>query len=196
MKIAFDVDGVVLESMEIITKYINQATGGHLAPADLAAYELGQLNIEVEILRGAIAYLYGLPSVPAYDGAQQTLEFIHRCREEPLLFITGRREPESAFRQLRALDWGGKPPEMIVTGGTRNKTAYLKDLGVDIILEDDPMHLEEYLDAGVQVGLMVRPWNAHIALPVTHRFHGWNDVREWFMGVAGPCGPDAWPTLR
>jgi hypothetical protein len=183
MIIAFDVDGVVLESMEIITDFINRAAGRNLKAADLVEWELGKLQIEVEILRSAVDHLYGLPSVPAYHGARETLDFIHRTSAAPLLFITGRREPESALRQLTALDWGGSPPEMIVRGGTRNKTSYLKDLGVDMIIEDDLKHLEEYLDAGVRVGLMVRPWNVRTTLPVTHRFHQWDDVREWFAGL-------------
>jgi hypothetical protein len=69
---------------------------------------------------------------------------------------------------------------MIVIGGSRDKRAFLKDSKANFIIEDDEMHLGDYLSAGVGVGLMLQPWNRNCKLPVNARFDGWSEIEVWF----------------
>jgi phosphoglycolate phosphatase-like HAD superfamily hydrolase len=182
MKVAFDVDGVVLNSIEIILNHINQTTGTTLGPDDLFAWDLDTIGIDEEMLRESVRYMYAQPMIEAYEGAVEALSRIYRATGEPLLFITGRASLESARMQLEALQWNAHPPEMIVMGGDRYKTPYFEETSTEFIIEDDPEHLQAYLDQGMGVGLMLQPWNRSSTIPVTERFEGWKDLERWFMG--------------
>jgi len=183
MRIAFDIDGVVLNSIEVILEHINHVMGKNIVIDELVSWELEALGVDFKTLWAAVDYMYRQPKIEPYHGALETLTKIHKETSEPLLFITGRRDPETAQRQLRALDWNGHMPEMIVTGGTRDKRTYLIDNAVDFIIEDDVQHFRDYIEAGIGVGLMVRPWNRKASVPVTRRFEGWHDLWEWVREV-------------
>ncbi len=180
MKIAFDVDGVVLRSIDVILEEINRNTGRNLHTEDLSSWDLEPLGLDYEILKQAVDYMYSQPEIEPYEGAMEALSRIHSTSEEPLLFITGRSDPTSAERQILALPWKNKVPEIIVTGGDRNKIKLLHETGADFILEDDPKHLHEYLTAGIKVGLMLQPWNRNSKIPVSFRFRQWADVAKWY----------------
>jgi len=181
MKIAFDIDGVVLRSIELILEHINGVTGRNLTPDDLFMWELEPLGLDINVLRNAVSYMYGQEKIQPYDGAVEALARIYQTTGEPLLFITGRSDPQTAVPQLRSLPWNPTIPEMIVTGGTRDKRLYLSETGADFIIEDDPEFVQEYLDAGFGVGLMLQPWNRRSSARVTKRFSGWADLEAWFQ---------------
>jgi hypothetical protein len=185
MKIAFDIDGVVLKSIEIILEHVNGATGRNLSPDDLVCWDLDVLGLNLDTLREAVDYMYSRKMIDPYEGALKTLSRIYRTTGEPLLFITGRSDPETARRQLEALPWNPTVPEIVVTGGNRDKRTYLSHEQVDFIVEDDVEYVKHYLDAGIGVGLMLQPWNRRSKLPVTERFQGWQDVEQWFLSLSG-----------
>lgn len=184
MKIAFDVYGVVLKSIDVILEYINEKSGRNLTPDDLAMWDLEPLGIDLPTLHDAVRHMYSLPRIQHYEGAVRVLSAVHRISREPLLFITGRVDPNTARRQLEALPWNPTVPEMVVTGGDRYKLDHLHANQVDFIVEDDPKHVKEYLDAGFGVGLMLQPWNRNTLIPVTERFNGWGDLERWFVNLS------------
>ncbi|MEW6347712.1 MAG: hypothetical protein AB1646_01505 [Thermodesulfobacteriota bacterium] len=181
MKIAFDVDGVVLNSIELILDCINEMKGTQLQPEKLFSWDLEAHGLDMGTLRTAVDHMYSQRYIAPYDGAVEVLSRVHGIIGEPLLFITGRSRPGTAERQLQALDWNGNPPEMVVIGGNRDKREYLAHAEVDFIVEDDPEYLEEYVGMGVGVGLMLRPWNRSFSLPSGERFEGWNALHQWFL---------------
>jgi hypothetical protein len=185
MKIAFDIDGVVLNSIEYILEHINRVKGSSHTTADLLSWELERLGIDSETLWNAVDYMYEQPRIEPYEGAADVLSRIHRATGEPLLFITGRRDPHSARRQLEALEWNPTLPRMIVTGGTRDKRAYLSDNRVDLIIEDDVEYAQHYLNVGIGVGVMLRPWNSRTTIPVTKKFRDWAHLGQWFDSLSG-----------
>lgn len=179
MKIAFDVDGVVLQSIDIILDHINTVAGVRISSSSLLTWDLEPLGIDPMILMNAVDYMYSMVTIEPYEGAVDTLENIYEITRSPLLFITGRSDLESAKRQLESLPWNGHTPEMIVTGGSRDKRVYLRETGAEFIVEDDELHLGDYLNEGVEVGLMVQPWNRSCKTPVTVRFNGWAEIDQW-----------------
>lgn len=181
VNIAFDIDGVVLKSIEVILARINHTTGKNIRPADLKSWDLEPLGLDVPTLKDAVDYMYAQPRIEPYEEAPGVLSKIFHCTGKPLLFITGRIDPETARRQLQALPWNPTIPDMVITGGDRDKRTFLTATGADFIVEDDPHHLGDYLEVGIGVGLMVQPWNRHVDIPVTERFCGWRDLENWFM---------------
>jgi len=183
MRIAFDVDGVVLKSIDIILDHVNRTTGRNLTPDDLECWDLEPLGLDLRTLWRAVNYMYSQPVIQPYEGAWEVLSRIYKLSGEPLLFITGRLQPETALKQLRALPWNPGMPEMIVTGGDRDKRIYLQETGAEFIVEDDLQHVEDYLSAGIGVGLMLQPWNRATKIPVTRRFSNWWDVESWYTDL-------------
>ncbi len=181
MRIAFDVDGVVLQSIDIILEHINNFTGKGIPSESLLTWDLEPLGLHPELLKDAVNYMYSMASIAPYDGAVDTLERVREITKAPLLFITGRSDLGSARRQLESLPWNGKPPEMIVTGGSRDKRVYLRETGAEFIIEDDELHLGDYLTEGIGVGLMIQPWNRSCKAPVTERFNGWTEIDRWLV---------------
>jgi len=181
MKIAFDVDGVVLQSIDIILDHVNTVTGVRIASSSLLTWDLEPLGIHPRILMDAVDYMYSMVAIEPYEGAIDTLKNVYEITRSPLLFITGRSDLESAKRQLESLPWNGKRPEMIVTGGSRDKRVYLRETGAEFIIEDDELHLGDYLSEGVGVGLMIQPWNRTCKTPVTARFDSWTEIDQWLI---------------
>ncbi len=181
IKIAFDIDGVVLRSIDVILDHINESTGSGLKPDDLTGWDLEPLGLSVETLRESARHMFSQDYIEPYEGAITVLSEIYDRTKEPLLFITGRNDPGTARRQLESLDWPVGTPEMIVTGGDRDKRFFLKETGANFIIEDDELHLMDYMANGVCVGLMVQPWNRKCSLPVTCKFDKWNDIRDFFI---------------
>lgn len=180
MKLAFDVDGVVLKSIDVILDHVNGATGRNIAPGDLLTWDLDPLGLSPEVLRDAVEYMFSMNSIDPYEGAVETLERIYEVSRVPLLFITGRFDPNTARRQLEALSWKNSIPEMFVIGGSRDKRDFLRESNANFIIEDDELHLGDYLSAGIGVGLMLQPWNRNCKLPVNARFDGWSEIEVWF----------------
>ncbi len=183
MKIAFDIDGVVLQSIDFILDHINEEKGLKITPDELFTWDLDAIGVDSETLRKAILKMYTLPVVKSYTRAEEVLSLVHSETREPLLFITGRSDPRTAAIQLEKLPWNSKAPQMVVTGGHRYKMPYIQETEAEFIIEDDPEHLEAYLDAGIGVGLMVRPWNRNCSIPVNERFESWDDVEKWFLSL-------------
>lgn len=188
MRIAFDVDGVVLNSIEVILGHMSRSTGKRFSSEELFTWELENLGVDEGTIWAAIDHLYGLPWVEPYADAVEVLSRIYHRRGEPLIFITGRRDPETARRQLEVLPWNSVVPEMIVTGGDRDKRPYLAGEKIDFIVEDDLEYANEYRAAGIGFGLMLRPWNHRAAVPVTERFDGWLAVEQWYLGLEARAG--------
>ena len=184
MKIAFDVDGVVLKSIDIILDHINKKTGRNIRVNDLTTWDLEPLGLDLKTVWEAVDHMYATPRVEPYSQAVHVLSRIYRTTREPLLFITGRADPQTARRHLEALSWNPTVPEMVVCGGNRDKRDYLAQNSVDLIVEDDTRHLDDYREAGFDVGLMVRPWNRNASTAVTARFESWVDIDQWFMGIS------------
>lgn len=183
MKIAFDIDGVVLQSIDFILDHINREKGLNITPDELFTWDLDEIGVDSETLRKAILKMYTLPIVKPYTRAEEVLSLVHQKTKEPLLFITGRSDPQTAAIQLEKLSWNSNAPQMVVTGGNRYKMPYIQETEAEFIIEDDPEHLEAYLDAGIGVGLMIRPWNRNCSIPVNERFESWDDVEKWFLSL-------------
>jgi hypothetical protein len=175
--------------------WFNEMKGTALQPEKLFTWDLEAQGLDFATLRDAVDHMYSQAYIAPYEGAVEVLSRLHRLTEEPLLFITGRRLPSTAEKQLQALPWNGTVPEMVVIGGNRDKRQYLSDVRVDFMVEDDPEYLKDYLEMGVGVGLMLRPWNKALAAPATRRFDGWIDLEKWFIATNGhgsrTSGPDS-----
>ena len=108
MKIAFDVDGVVLNSIELILDRINEKKGPRCSPTN---FSRGTLRHRGWTLRPSEMPFTTWPRSPTSGltrGAVEVLSRVHRVTGAPLLFITGRSDPDS--RRSSSAFCRGKAP--------------------------------------------------------------------------------------
>ena len=81
MRIAFDVDGVVLNSIQVILDYINSKSGTSLQSDKLITWELEPLGIDFATLEDAVDHMYMQQRLEPYEDAVETLTHIYRAGE-------------------------------------------------------------------------------------------------------------------
>ena len=173
--IAFDVDGVVADTMHLMLAIAAGKYGvSHLRYEDIYCYELARcLDIREDLLTRIITDLidgsYTIP-LASVDGAVDVLRRLVQYRD-PLLFVTARPYPGPMERWLP--DTLGLPVEridLVSTGAFDAKVEVLLERGISWFMEDrlDTCYLLN--DAGITPILYCQPWNreAHPFVEITH----------------------------
>ncbi len=164
-QIAFDIDGVVADTMGAFIKVANAEFGiDYLEKEQITDYWLEKcLPIPEETTLAIIDRLlkdpFGVGLMPI-KGARQCLERL-AVRSNSLTFVTARpvRQP--------ILDWllsllKGIPEDMInviATGQHTAKPEVLKELGTKIFVEDHLETCEALCDNGIGAVVFDQPWN-------------------------------------
>jgi len=63
-------------------------------------------------------------------------------------------------------------------GGTKKKSEICKNLGIEIFIEDDELHIEDCSDAGIKVLILDHPWNKHKDVKNSIRAYSWKEMSE------------------
>ena len=149
MKIAVDLDGTVFRTYEEAAKRYKKETGKefHLKDFALNKDKIDDWFQEYFLSERSI-------DVPAYDDAIEILDKI-QCDDE-VIFITSRSPilKEATIKKMNYLGFYN-----IYFIPRKDRTKFLKDLGVDLLIEDE---LELALKASenrIPTILMARAWN-------------------------------------
>jgi 5'(3')-deoxyribonucleotidase len=69
--------------------------------------------------------------------------------------------------------------------GTLTKGEICKKFGVNIFVDDAPMHIEKVAPHVEQAFLMDAPWNQNYVLtaPNIQRVHSWEEIRAFLGGI-------------
>ncbi len=175
-KIAFDVDGVVADTMGLFLDIVR--TEFHVAGlryADLTCYELERCTgLSGEIIGTVVQQLtdgkYRLP-LKAFAGAASVLGRIAACRR-PVLFVTARPYPgplTAWFQECLKL-----PPaavEIVAIGSFEAKAQALVEREISFFVEDRLETCFTLQAAGVTPVVFRQPWN--------RRPHPFLEVGSW-----------------
>jgi uncharacterized HAD superfamily protein len=183
-ELAYDIDGVVADTMEIFVQLARDRYGmTELSKDDLTQYDLHQC---VPLDRSEVDELICLTlddehtsQVPPMPGAPELLTEL--AGHGPLRFVTARIWPESIIHWLHATlpRVAGDDIQVIATGDPAAKLAVLHDLGVRYFLEDRLETCELLAQDGIQPLLFDQPWNQGAAgFP---RIHDWYEFRHWVL---------------
>ena len=149
MKIAVDLDGTVFQTYEKAVERYRKETGKefHLKDFALNKDKIDDWFQEYFLSERSI-------DVPAYDDAIEILDKI-QCDDE-VIFITSRSPilKEATIKKMNYLGF-----QEIYFVSRKSRTKFLKDLGVDLLIEDE---LELALKASenrIPTILMARAWN-------------------------------------
>jgi len=184
--IAFDIDGVVADTMEVFVRLAHERYGlTHILKDDISSYDLRKcLEIGKDVLTDLICMTLDdehTLQVPPMPGAPEVLSEL--AGTAPLRFVTARIWPESITAWLyQTLPNVPRSRITVVASGAPDlKRGILMDMGVRYFVEDRPETCRLLKEAGIQPFLFTQPWNRNEPDDGFIRIDNWTMLREWVL---------------
>ena len=185
-ELAFDIDGVVADTMDVFIRLAHERYGLHrLTIEDLACYNLYEcLDIDHEILTELICLTLDdehTLQLPPMKGAPEVLTQI--ATATPLHFVTARIWPESIVQWLRNTlpDVPEERIRVTATGDPDAKAEVLRNLGVKYFVEDRTETCRRLAEQGFRPILFDQPWNRNEPEADFPRVMNWNELSRWIL---------------
>jgi uncharacterized HAD superfamily protein len=162
-KIAFDIDGIVLDTPRAMWNVITNHLGIPWSMDAWTTYEVDKMfGVPKDSLRPVyeeVLYRHDLPMLPgAAEGLRRVAE-----RQE-LIFITARR-PQFIEPAKISIATGLSDVEFRVIGSSNstedrddNKLEIMKEMSINIFVEDNPNYWDLYTEAGIEIWTLDWPW--------------------------------------
>jgi hypothetical protein len=189
--LAFDIDGVVADTMEIFVRLARERYGlSHISKEDLLCYNLYEcLDLKKEIIDDLICLTLDdehTMEIPPVPGAPEVLTEL--AAAAPLRFVTARIWPESITQWLFTVlpDVPREKITVVASGAPEIKLDILNELEIRYFVEDRVETCRQLKKAGIQPFLFVQPWNRNEAADGLIRVENWNQLKEWVL----PSGKD------
>ncbi len=188
--LAFDIDGVVADTMEIFVRLGREKYGlTYLTKEHLSCYNIHEcLDIDREVIDDLICLTLDdehTLQIPPMDEAPEVLTEL--ARHGPLRFVTARIWPESIICWLR-MNLPEVPPENIqvtATGAPEAKLKTLQELHVRCFIEDRIETCKLLATHGIQPLLFDQPWNRSPVEEEFPRVKSWSQLRQWILPQNG-----------
>ncbi len=174
-KIAFDIDGVVADTMTLFLDIAKNEFGlNNMKYRDFIDYNLDCLDISIEILEAIIKKIedgtYAATLKPIV-GAPAVLNRIGEG-SECLLFVTARPKTGPILEwMIKNLDVDPLKIKIIATGSYTAKEAVLLQHGISFFVEDRLETCFTLKEAGIEPVLFKQPWN--------RKKHPFIEVESW-----------------
>lgn len=161
--IAFDIDGVLVNTMELILHLVQKRTGKDYSMCQFTEYDVSQcLDISpetaYEIYMDIMSddYNHHLEPIP---GAKKVMQKLAQTADE-ILLVTARHELGN-FKQwlCNALEIPENKVKMIGTGSFEAKLEVLRDHGKTAMVEDRLETCHILAAGGITPFVFVQPWN-------------------------------------
>jgi uncharacterized HAD superfamily protein len=169
--LAFDIDGVVADTMEIFVRLAHERYGlSHISKEDLLSYNLYEcLDLKREIIDDLI---------------RLTLEDEHTMEIPPVPGAPAARiRPESITQWLITVlpDVPREKITVVASGAPEIKLGILNELEIRYFVEDRVETCRQLKKAGIQPFLFVQPWNRNEAAEGFIRVENWGQLKEWVL---------------
>jgi len=165
--IAFDIDGIVLDTPTAMWRAITAYLDLPWSINQWTHYDIGRIvGVPIKKLRPVYEPVLMRTDLPFVAGAESVLSAVYEKTREPLLFVTARRAQfkDSAIKSIQK-GLKGIPIEVICTieidpdDESRNdKTDILRERGIEIFIEDNARHWNDYMDKGIKIFTLDWPW--------------------------------------
>jgi hypothetical protein len=189
--LAFDIDGVVADTMEIFVRLAHEKYGlTHISKEDISCYNLYEcLDVKREIIDDLICLTLDdehTMQVPPVPGAPEVLTEL--ARAAPLRFVTARIWPEAITQWLFTVlpDVPSERITVLASGAPEIKLDILNGLEVRYFVEDRVDTCRQLQKAGIQTFLFMQPWNRNEPADDFIRVENWVQLKQWVL----PSGTD------
>lgn len=185
-QVAFDIDGVVADTMALFLRLARERYGfHHLTKEHITLYDLYScLGLDKEIIDDLVCLTLDdvhTLETPPMPGAPDVL--MDLARHGSLHFVTARIWPESIIRWLHRVLRGVNHDriQVIATGAPESKLEILRELGIRYFVEDRWETCEILARDGIQPILFDQPWNRALQAAHFPRVESWLELRQWFL---------------
>jgi len=182
-ELAFDIDGVVADTMAVFVRLAQERYGfTWLTKDDLRQYDLHAcLNVDSAIIDELICMTLDdehTQQIPPVDGAVDLLTKL--ARHGPLRFVTARIWPESIIRWLRQTlpTVDSSRIEVFASGLPEAKCGILRELDIHYFVEDRVETCRLLSLNGIQPLLFDQPWNRGPEATAFPRIEKWSQLGE------------------
>ena len=178
MKIAVDVNEVIVSLVELYLIFFNREYNGNVKFEDLVSYNLREtLHISKEAEKELFEIIYSSPefdNLPLIDGAYDGL--IQLAKDNEVILATHR----PITIQFKTKEYFKKTfpniPFDIVHSYNGRKSEICRDFGVELIIEDHPGCAFDCAKLGIRAVLFDKPWNqTYEGHNLLRKVSGWNE---------------------
>jgi uncharacterized HAD superfamily protein len=181
--LAFDIDGVVADTMEVFVRLARERYGMNtLTKEHLCCYDLHRcLDVDHAIIDELICLTLDdehTMEIPPMPGATGVLTEI--AKYVPLRFVTARIWPDSIILWLRQTlsDVPADRVQVIATGAPEAKLEILRDLKIRYFVEDRLETCRLLARDGVSPFLFDQPWNRVAEASEFIRIESWSQLSQ------------------
>ncbi|MFP5212474.1 MAG: 5' nucleotidase, NT5C type [Acidobacteriota bacterium] len=184
-ELAFDIDGVVADTMSVFIRLARERLGLELTKDHLSCYNLHEcLDLDSRVVDDLICLTLDdehTLQIPPMPRAPEVLTEL--SRHTPLKFVTARIWPESIIQWLHATlpDVDRDRIRVIATGAPEAKLKILKDLDVRFFVEDRLETCKLLARDGIQPLVFDQPWNRMATADPFPRVTSWSELRHWIL---------------
>lgn len=185
-ELAFDVDGVVADTMAVFVEVVRERLGiSHFSKDHIYEYDLSKCipDVDKEVINELVCLIlsdeYTL-KVPPCPGAPEFLRKLSKFA--PLRFVTARVWPESITKWLYNLlpDVPKESIQVVATGDPEKKTSILKEMNIKVFVEDRWDTCVKLHTEGFGVIVYDQPWNRKGSkFPRISHWHELKDFIVW-----------------
>lgn len=190
MKIAIDIDDVLVDTVGYFAQYYNENYGANLTRSDFFSNEWWTvLNIKKE---EAIKLYFDYSRSPLHKNTKPMPEAVAGVKDlsknHTLIAVTGR--PEHIMQETE--EWIAKffpgcfqgvysTNFHVFVGGKKSKGDICAELGAECLIDDFVEHAEECTKKNIPVLLLDTPWTQDISeLPAgIIRVYSWEDIKNY-----------------
>ena len=187
MRIGVDIDEVLCPFTEPYMEFFNKRHGTRLTKEDFVHYNFDEITGVplAECVRTCEAWSKAghTSEMTPYPDALPALRKL-KARGHELFVVSGRH----AFSHAATREWLERHFPGIFTGvsfisfrshdgDTTSKADRCRELGVRVLIEDDPHYIDECRAAGIPIILLAQPWNRAIKADAAVRLaKDWDDI--------------------
>ena len=187
MKLAIDIDDVVLATTEKIVSILKDKYGVLVNVDDINVFNMEEsVGVDPKLIPVVVNEAINSEYIEPIFGAVPTINWLGNYYE-PIYFITNRYSYQSTLDQIQQLELDTEYEIKLcgkTSDGTPNKAELMNDLGITTAIED---RMETILDIYVRTSANIlvfdRPWNKDIEEnDRIYRVRNWiPDIIYWFM---------------
>ena len=185
MLIGIDLDEVLSCFVRSFLIHYNQKHGTDFREEDFRSYDFEDTiggNLESTILERND--FFGSPEFDSITPVAGSIESVDSLSQSHGLYVVTSRVSELKDRTLDWLDryYRNKFRDVILTGdavhaGKCTKPEICMNLGVELFVEDNLKYAKSFIDSGMEVLLLDRPWNRSGDVGV--RVYNWGEIVEY-----------------
>jgi len=187
-KIAIDVDEVLYETLQAFIRFLREKKGIVKEYEDVRVYSLnksfGITKEEEDTLHKIFHSEFNSnPSILSLvEGAREGVRIL---AENYDIYFVSARSSDIFEKTKEAIERDFvKNPQIYFSGDLfkcqkKNKEEICKELGINLIIEDNGLHSLKYAKKGMRVLLLDKPWNRGFSHENIIRFSDWREIVKY-----------------